>query len=333
MTTVPSIEKIAILGCGALGCYYGGKLHEARHKVHFLLRSDYEHVRSHGIRVSSPQGDFNFTPHAAKEPESIGPCDLIVVCLKTTANHVIQSLLPPLLHDGSIVLCLQNGLGNTEWLSKFVPVERIIGGLCFICVNRPGPGIIRHIDHGQIVIGEAAGWPEPRTHELAKLFQNAGVPCKVTDKLQQAQWEKLVWNIPFNGLGVVGCLGHEFFDSTSSILPSKRAAPLSTDQLLTHPGWLEILRQLMHEIIQVANSLGYPVKESLAEKMIKNTRTMKDYHPSTVIDFELRRPLEFQSMFGFPLAEARETQVSIPVLERLCAVLQLLIEKDDQPRS
>ena len=333
MRTVTPIEKIAILGSGALGCYYGAKLHQAHHEVHFLLRSDYEHVRHHGIKVSSPQGDFKFAPRAALDPQSIGPSDLVIVCLKTTAKHVIPSLLPPLLHENSLVLCLQNGLGNIEWLSKFAPIEQILGGLCFICVNRPAPGIIKHLAHGQIVIGEAAGWPEPRTHELASLFQNAGVPCKVTDKLQKAQWEKLVWNIPFNGLGVAGCLGHAFFDSSGTTLSTRQAAPLSTDQLLTHPQWLETVRQLMHEIIQVATAQGYPIKDSLAEKMIENTRTMNDYHPSTVIDFELGRPLEYESMFGLPLKEARETSVQTPVLERLCTILQLLIKKDAQDRS
>lgn len=89
----------------------------------------------------------------------------------------------------------------------------------------------------------------------------------------------------------------------------------------------------MHEIIQVATAPGYPINDSLAEKMIENTRTMNDYHPSTVIDFELGRPLEYESMFGLPLKEARETSVQTPVLERLCTILQLLIKKDAQDRS
>ncbi len=333
MTTGRSIGKIAILGSGALGCYYGGKLHQARHQVHFVLRSDYDHVRAHGISVTSPQGDFKFKPRATRDPSSIGPCDLIIVCLKTTANDALNSLLPPLLHENSLVLSLQNGLGNTETLSQFAPVERILGGLCFICVNRPAPGIIHHLDYGPIAIGEAAGWPEPRTHELATLFQNAGVPCKVTDKLQRAQWEKLVWNIPFNGLGVAGSLGHAFFDSTTTVLPPHRAEALPTDQLLADPRWLEIVTQLMHEIIDVASALDFPIQESLAEKMIANTRTMKDYHPSTVIDFQLGRPLEYESMFGLPLAQARNTKVPIPVMERLCSILRLLINQDAQVRQ
>jgi 2-dehydropantoate 2-reductase len=316
--------KIAIVGCGALGSYYGGKLHQANQTVHFLLRSDYDHVRRVGIEVNSPEGNFRFRPKSANHPATIGACDLVIVSLKTTANDQLKKLVAPLLHSGTAVLCLQNGLGNIEKLAEFIPKNQLLGGLCFICVNRPSPGIILHLDHGQIVIGEAMGWPEPRTHDLATMFRNSGIPCKVTDILPQAQWEKLVWNIPFNGLGVVSSLGHEFFSSNETRFPTKRTKPYTTEQLLSNKQWLETVHCLMLEIIDVANQLEFPVMQSLADKMIRNTRSMKDYRPSTVIDFELGRPLEFDSMFRLPLEKARTTTVKIPIWERLCSILSRL---------
>src|SRR5208337_1719879 len=84
-----------------------------------------------------------------------------------------------------------------------------LGGLCFVCLNRIEPGVVRHLAHGTIVMGEYQRWPEPRTQEIAALIRNAGVPCKVTDNLESAHWEKLVWNIPFNGLGVAAAAGYE----------------------------------------------------------------------------------------------------------------------------
>jgi 2-dehydropantoate 2-reductase len=320
--------KIAIVGCGALGSYYGGKLHQANQTVHFLLRNDYEHVKRVGIEVSSPQGNFRFRPKSANDPTKIGTCDLVIVSLKTTANDQLINLITPLLHSSTAVLCLQNGLGNIERLAEFIPKNQLLGGLCFICVNRPSPGTIVHLDHGQVVIGEAMGWPEPRTHDIATMFRNSGIPCKVTDILPQAQWEKLVWNIPFNGLGVASSLGHEFFDSTESRIPTKRTKPFTTEQLLDDEQWHETVQRLMHEIIDVANQLGFPVKKTLADKMIRNTRSMKDYRPSTVIDYELGRPLEFDSMFRLPLEKAQTTTVKIPTWERLCSILsQLASEK------
>ena len=316
--------KIAIVGCGALGSYYGGKLHQANQTVHFLLRSDFEHVRREGVHVTSPQGNFHFHPRSTNNSTKIGVCDLVIVSLKTTANDQLEDLIAPLVQSTTAVLCLQNGLGNIERLSHFIPLNQILGGLCFICVNRPLPGNILHLDHGQIVIGEAQGWPEPRTHDLATMFRNSGIPCKVTDMLPQAQWEKLVWNIPFNGLGVAGSLGHAFFASSKLHLPTKRSQALTTEQLLSDDQWLATVRKLMHEIIDSANQLGYPVMSSLVEKMIRNTRSMKDYRPSTVIDFELGRPMEYDSMFRLPLEKAQTTSAKTPTWDRLNSILDQL---------
>ena len=316
--------KIAVVGCGALGSYYGGKLHRARHQVHFLLRSDYDHVRRHGIEVISPQGDFHFKPKSAKTPEEIGPCDLVIVSLKTTANRIFGTVIPPLVTKETMVLCLQNGLGNIEDLERFVPRNQIVGGLCFICVNREAPGVIRHLDHGLITIGEAQGWPEPRTHDLATSIQQAGIPCKVTDNLLKSQWEKLVWNIPFNGLGVAASTGFDFFDTHQRTMPNQLKSPLTTEELLSHPDWAPLVRKLMLEIIRVANALGFPVEEHLADKMIENTRTMGHYRPSTVIDYEKNHPLEYTSMFARPLEKARQTRIKTPILNRLCTVIQQL---------
>src|ERR1041385_7889586 len=104
--------KIAVVGPGAVGGYYGAKLARAGHEVHFLLRTDYEQVRRNGVRIISPEGNFNVRPKAARSPEEIGPCQLVIVALKTTANSQFPALLPPLVTENTAVLTLQNGLGN-----------------------------------------------------------------------------------------------------------------------------------------------------------------------------------------------------------------------------
>src|SRR5213078_945667 len=96
------------------------------------------------------------------------------------------------------------------------------GGLCFVCLNRIEPGVIHHLGQGQVVLGEFQRWPEPRTHDIASLFRTAGVPCKVTDNLARTHWEKLVWNIPFNGLGVAGAAGFEALSSAHSSAKIRR---------------------------------------------------------------------------------------------------------------
>ena len=203
--------KIAVVGCGAVGSYYGAMLARAGQEVHFLPRSDFETVRRGGVRILSPRGDFRVRPQCARAPEEIGVSDLVLIGLKTTANARFSSLLPPLVGPGTAVLTLQNGLGNEEQLARLFPARQILGGLCFVCLNRIEPGVIRHLDHGQVVLGEFQRRSQARTEELAALFRKAGVACAITDDLACSHWEKLTWNIPFNGLGVAAAIGFEEF--------------------------------------------------------------------------------------------------------------------------
>jgi 2-dehydropantoate 2-reductase len=322
--------KIAVVGCGAVGSYYGAMLGRAGREIHFLLRSDFEAVRQIGVTIRSPAGNFTIHPQCAKTPEAIGLSDLVLIGLKTTANDQFPKLLPSLVGPHTAVVTLQNGLGNTEQLARLFSPEQILSGLCFVCLNRVDPGVIHHLEYGMIVLGEFQRRAGPRTHGLAAMFRDAGVPCKVTDNLARAQWEKLVWNIPFNGLGVAGAAGYEVF-ATRHPSPVTRHSPgpvLTTDKLLADPRWEKLLRDLMLEVIAAAGALGFEIPVSYAEEQIERTRTMGAYRASTLIDFERHQPLELESMFLEPLRRAQKAGVPVPRLAVLCEVLQQL----DQPR-
>ncbi len=298
---------------------------QAGHEVHFLLRSDYETVRRRGLSVRSPKGDFQVRPRCARLPQEIGPSALVLIGLKTTANSEFPRLLPALVGADSAVVTLQNGLGNEEQLAQLFPTEQLLGGLCFVCLNRVAPGVVQHIDHGQIILGEYQRWPEPRTHELAEMFRHAGVPCAVTDNLARAHWEKLTWNIPFNGLGVASAAGWEATVTGQwSGEFEQLAACLTTERLLGDERWSSLVREVMLEVIEAARGLGFTLSEGLADKQIERTRTMGAYKASTLIDFERRQPLELESLFLEPLRRAKEVGARVPRLEALCKVLQQL---------
>jgi 2-dehydropantoate 2-reductase len=319
--------KIAVVGCGAVGSFYGAKLARAGEELHFLLRSDYEAVRRKGVLIRSVQGDFRVHPRCARRPEEIGICDLVLIGLKTTANDQFGKLLPPLIGPDSVVLTLQNGLGNEEQLARLMAPEQIMGGLCFVCLNRLEPGVIHHIDHGQVMLGEFKRWPEPRTHDIASQFRHAGVPCTVTDDLSRAHWEKLTWNIPFNGLGVASVAGYERV-TTGCLSPTdaekRMASCLTTDKLLGDSHWSNLVRELMLEVIATGRGLGFDLVDSLAERQVERTRTMGAYKASTLIDFERGQALELESLFLEPLRQARQAGVPVPRLEAMCHVLQQL---------
>jgi len=309
-----------------VGSFYGAKLARAGHEGHFLLRSDYDAVRRKGVFIRSPQGDFRVQPKCAKSPEQIGVCELVLIGLKTTANGVFPQMLPPLCGPATVVMTLQNGLGNEEQLARIIKPEQILGGLCFVCLNRLAPGLIHHIEHGLVVVGEFGHFPEPRTHDLASMFRHAGIVCKVTDNLARAHWEKLTWNIPFNGLGVAAAAGYEALAAESFNLDA--ATPLgsclSTDKLLAEARWEQLVRDLMFEVIAAAKALGFEIPAGLVDEQIERTRSMGAYKASTLIDFERGQPLELESLFLEPLRQAQRAGVPVPRLQALCGVLTQL---------
>lgn len=316
--------KVAVVGCGAVGSFYGAKLWRAGHRVHFLLRSDYDAVRQHGVQIRSVDGDFCARPIPARTPDDIGPSDLVLVALKTTANSLFPRIIPPLLHPQSQLLTLQNGLGNEAALAALANPERVRGAMCFVCLNRIAPGVIHHLAHGAIVLGEYLHPPSADTQALAELFRSAGVPCTLAANLEQAHWEKLVWNIPFNGLGVAGIVGVDSMTANPVAVPPARTQTLATDELLADPAWERWLRALMQEVIATARALGFPLSPALADQMIERTRCMGAYKASTLLDFEHGLPLELRSLFLEPARQARQAGVPTPHLDALCRVLTAL---------
>lgn len=313
--------KIAVVGCGALGSFYGAKLCRDGHETHFLLRSDYDVVRGRGVTVRSIDGDFQVRPQCARAPEEIGICDLVVIGLKTTANDHLPRLLPPLVGSETLVLTLQNGLGDEEQLASLLGPDNILGGLCFVCLNRLEPGVILHTAHGKIVLGEFQRKPLPRTHRIAEMFRRAGVACQVCENLAAAHWEKLVWNVPFNGLGVAGSAGFEAV-IRGRVPESAPLGPcLTTDVLLNDPRWEALVRELMREIVATARAKGYTIPDSVVDHQVERTRVMQAYKASTLIDFERGLPLEVESMFLEPLRQARAAGVETPRLAALGSVL------------
>ena len=313
--------KIGVVGCGALGSYYGAKLWQAGQDVHFLLRSDYDVVREHGVFIETPAGNFTARPCTARTSSEIGVCDLVVIGLKTTANHTFPELLPPLVGPHTMLLTLQNGLGNEEALAKLFSPSQIFGGLCFVCLNRLRPGYVLHTGEGNVLLGEFQRTPSSRVQSLVEVLQKSGIKCSISEDLEKAHWEKLVWNIAFNGLGVAGVAGLNAMRSGEVPAQLETDTCLTTNILLSDMRWEALVRGLMLETIHAAARLGFVIPEVFADKMIERTRKLEAYQASTLVDFERGQPLELESLFFEPLRQAQRTGAETPLLKRLCAVL------------
>ncbi len=299
--------RIAVIGAGAIGCYYGGRLAYFGRDVHFLVRSGLDEIRRFGIRVRSGKESFRVAKvKAAPSTSEIGPCDLVLIALKTTSNEVLAELIPPLLHEKTMLLTLQNGLGNEELLAQNFGAERVLGGICFVCLNRAAPGVIEHLDTGHLSLGEYDRFPAPRTHDIAWEFKRCGVVCRVVENLRRERWRKLIWNIPFNGLSVT-------------------AGGKTTADILGHDELRLEALALMDEVILAANGLGLNLPAASALEQMRRTEAMGAYQPSTLLDFKAGRPLELEAIWGEPLRQGRGAGLDMPHLEKLYADLSSLL--------
>ncbi|MEI8356456.1 MAG: 2-dehydropantoate 2-reductase, partial [Deltaproteobacteria bacterium] len=273
---------------------------------HYLLRSDYQVVKKNGLHVYSVEGDFFLeNVQGYLTSEEIGEVDLVLVGLKTFANHRYNELIKPLLHEQTIILTLQNGLGNEEALAECFGPDRVLGGVAFLCSNRGEPGVIHHLGEGCIILGEYNSPETNRVEKIAKLFRESGVPCRAVADLKKARWEKLIWNIPFNGICAL------------MLCP--------VDTLLRHPGSRGLVIDIMSEVIEAANAQGISekIKHSLADDMVKFTEGLGSYKPSMLIDRQESRPLELQAIFQFPLTAAIRKGIRMPKVEELYNLLDL----------
>lgn len=294
-----TFKSVAIVGSGAIGLYYGGRLAAAGEDVRFLTRSDFDAISRDGLTVESAHGDFRLSGvKAFRSAEEIGPVDLVIIAWKATANHLLPAVLTPLLHPGTQVLTLQNGLGNCESIAEIVGPESVLGGLCFVCINRISPGLVNHSAGGRMTIGEMLPDERSRAAEIERRFKAAKIQAVAVGNLEKSQWEKLVWNIPFNGLSVA-------------------EGGVTTDVLLASAAMEDELRALMAEVIAAANARGLGLDDGLIDFNIDRTRPMGPYRTSSMIDFVEGREVEVSPIWREPLRRATEAGVAMPRLEIL----------------
>ena len=304
--------RYAIIGSGALGGLYGGLLARTGHDVHFLLRSDYEHVRRHGLTIESPWGDFQLDHvQAYRRSEDLPPCDVTIVALKTTANEQVPNLIAGPVGRGApggggaagggegVVMVLQNGLDIEGPAIDVVGRSRVLSGCCFLCSNKVGPGHIRHLDQGRVHFGslEADGPASDIAGAVAADFAAAGVPIKVVDDVPKLRWRKLMWNIPFNGLSVV--------------------LNASTTQLIENAATENLAWRLIEEVHRGAAACGHAIPDEHKAQTIEATRKMVPYDSSMRLDYLAGRPLEIEAIFDHPLDAARRHGHEMPLVGML----------------
>ncbi len=297
--------EILVVGTGAVGGYYGAQLARAGASVSTVHRSDHAAVAKDGIHIDGMKGAIHFTPKRVlkRVGDYPGHPDYILVCMKVLPEAPVAAVIRPAVGPDTVIVLLQNGIEIEPPVAEAFPGHEILSGLAFICVSRTGPGQISHTCYGRLTIGRYPQGESVAAQRLAALFEAVGTPCRVSRSVVTDRWRKLVWNAPFNPISVL-----------------LRA---DTREILQHPETARLVKGVMEEVARLAAAAGYPLPEHVVEKNLQDTRVMKPYRTSMLLDHLAGRRLEVEAILGNAVAAARRCGVDVPRLETLYGLLSL----------
>lgn len=294
--------KIAVLGAGAVGGYYGGRLVQGGQDVHFLYRSELDAVRRAGLRIESVDGSWQGAVSAYGSVDDMPRCDLAILGFKEAQSGLLAAMLPRVLKDDGVVASLMNGLGGEEVCAGILGEHRVLAGAAFICAERGEPGTVHHYAAGGLSFAPYFDTDRERLQtiadDLGARFKAAGVPFRRSNDGRKVKWGKLVWNVPFSGLSI-------YFGG------------IATDRIVGEPEKAGFARGLMEEVLRAARADGVDLDPRSMEDNFRQTMGMGAYRPSILVDFDKGRPTEHEAIVGEPLRRAEAAGVAVPLMREL----------------
>ena len=319
--------KVAVLGAGAIGAYVGAALHRGGTEVHLVARgAQLEAIRSHGVRVLSPRGDFEARTPATANPAEIGPVDYVFLGLKANSYASAGPLIRPLLHDRTVVVAAQNGI---PWwyfhglknpyegrriesvdpdgsVTQVLDPDRAIGCVVYCSTELAGPGVVQHLEGTRFSIGEPAGGPSERCEQFSTAMIAGGLKCPVEADIRKDIWIKLLGNAAFN--------------------PISALARATMVEIATHQGTRAMVRLMMEETLEIAAALGCHPDISV-EKRLNGAERVGEHKTSMLQDLEKDKPLELDVILAAVVELADLTGTKAPTLRAVHAVADLLASK------
>lgn len=299
---------IVILGSGAVGGYYGAKLVRAGARVTFLARGAHlEAMRASGLTVRSPLGDFTVRVRAEDDPARAGRADLVIFAVKTYDNPTALAMLPPMMHDESVVLTLQNGVDSVDEVAAVVGESAVLGGATYVATALVGPGeIVQTGTHRRIVFGEVFGeLPRlsDRVRRLAAVLAAADIEVEAVADARVPLWEKFIYLAPFAGF------------TGAMRLP---AGAVWGDEVAR-----EQFLSAVDEVAGVARATGVPIASDLTARIVAYMNALPPAtRSSLLIDLEQGKRLEVEALLGAAVRRGRAAGVPTPIMRTLYAVLK-----------
>ncbi len=303
--------KVVVIGTGAIGSFYAGKLAQAGADISLICRSDYDIVKKEGIFVESIDGDFHFTPnHIYRSASEITESpDVVLVALKVLPTIDPVALIRPIVGPNTTIFLIQNGIDIESPFQKAFPQNEIISAIAFICCSRKKLGHVWHQDFGRIKFGPYPKGQSDRSIALGKLFKTSGVEAEVCENMLKARWEKLIWNAPFNPISAFG-------------------NGLSTKEMLNDSSTYELCELMMQEVVKISEAIGEPLDSQLITNNLNYTKEMEPYYTSMCLDFQAKRPIEVDAILGNAIAVAKKLGVDVPHMFTVYTLLRMIDKKN-----
>jgi 2-dehydropantoate 2-reductase len=314
-------ETVAVLGAGAVGCYFGGLLARAGHEVVLIGRPAHvEAFRRDGLRFEAKTFDERVPVKADTEPSGVKGASLVLFCVKSTDTEAAAAQIAPHLAPGAIVVNLQNGVDNTERIQARVP-NAVIPAVVYVATEMAGPGHLKHHGRGDLVIGaldanassvdaakassvDAAKATPAMLARVKALFEPAGVPVVVSDNVAAELWMKLVVNCAYNAISAI--------------------AQLPYGQMVKGAGIPETMQAVVAETLAVAKAKGVVMPADTAERVMKIATAMPGQYSSTAQDLARGKPTEIDHLNGYVMRAGESLGVATPVSRALFALVKLL---------
>jgi 2-dehydropantoate 2-reductase len=295
--------KVAVYGAGAVGSFYGGLLVRAGLDVHFITRgAQLEALRTRGLRIESTLlGSLLIHPVSATDQGStIGPVEIVLICVKAHQTSEILDQLPPLVGDSTIIVPMQNGIESDEVLASRFGRERVCAAVVYVGATAIAPGITAHVANGSIVLGAPTGFDAARLPAVRAAL-SPGFPVKISGDIERDRWYKLVWN--------------------ASINPLTAITQRTPYELVMQPDTRAQLLEIMREVMAVGRAHGIELTEQAAHDYFKWIEKTPEIRTSMQFHRERGLSLETDALVGVVVRKGRERGVPTPLSEALVATL------------
>lgn len=297
--------RIAIMGAGGVGGYFGGLLAHAGYDVAFIARGEHlAAIQAHGLRVESVHGDFTVYPaRASADPAEIGPVDYVILAAKTHQFDQALAAAQPLIGPATTVLPLQNGIDAAERVAAALGRRHVIGGLCQVGSYIAAPGVIKQISQfRRVVAGELDGPITPRVRAIVAALQAAGATAEATDDIQGALWAKFIFIAPFSGVGAV--------------------TRVPAGEIMACPETRRLLEDAMREVEAVARARGIALAVDIVSRTMAFCAAMAPQQTASMQrDVMEGKPSELESMIGVMVRLGAALDVPTPAFNFFYAAL------------